>query len=60
MAIWLRALRSPTKKLPMKGRFFIGDPTAINLKLFLAPDYYQATMERYKEIRKFYKAINLV
>ena len=25
---------------------------AINLELFLTPDYYQATMERYKEIVK--------
>ena len=29
----------------------IGETNAINLELFLAPDYYQATMERYEEIK---------
>ena len=30
----------------------IGETNAMNLELFLAPDYYQATMERYEEIIK--------
>ena len=41
------------KKPPKREVFCIGDPTMINLELFLAPDYYQATMERYEEIDKF-------
>ena len=30
----------------------IGDPYATNLELFLVPDYYLATLERYEEIIK--------
>ena len=38
----------------------IGETNAINLELFLAPDYYQTTMERYEEIikAKLFKYIN--
>ena len=37
----------------------IGDANAMNLELFLAPDYYSATMERYEEIKKF-EEVNLL
>lgn len=30
----------------------IGETNAMNLELFLAPDYYSATMERYEEIKR--------
>lgn len=42
----------------------IGETNAMNLELFLAPDYYQATLERYEEIKEskfmiLYKNVSL-
>ena len=37
----------------------IGETNAMNLELFLAPDYYQATLEIYEEIKKF-EEVNLL
>ncbi len=51
---------SLNKKTPPKNEgVAFGDTNAINLELFLAPEYYQATMERYKEIRKFNMLIHI-
>ena len=42
------------KKKHHEGAFFIdGDPNAMNLELLLTSDYYQATLERYEEIKRF-------
>lgn len=47
----LKALVYIAKQRPEKSAVCIGETNAINLELFLAPDYYQATMERYEEIK---------
>ena len=50
---WVQSPRVSNKKLPITGEFFNGDPNAMNLELLLTSDYYQATLERYEEIKRF-------
>jgi hypothetical protein len=46
----MKVLEIKEKADSKRSATYINEPNEINLELFLAPDYYQATMERYEEI----------
>jgi len=49
----LKGLENKEKAGILQPAVCIGDPNAMNLELFLAPDYYSATMETYQLAQTF-------